>query len=236
MMKQKIQSTARNYQNENDYWQIRDFLREVYLLNDRHEYSWSLLRWDYWVWHVNMNIFHVPLEKVIHIWQVDGQIVAMLNPDGNGKAFFQIHPAYRSAELFSEMLEIAGVKLVNHKEDGMHDLLAWVNADDIFFKEILTRRGYSRSKYKAEHMRRRFFTLFLKTGTRSAPLAMRANCPPALGFRGRYFTPRSRMKNIRAGNGIRTCSAFPFIVAIWTLWLWHPMESLLPSALFGWMR
>jgi GNAT superfamily N-acetyltransferase len=158
MMKQKIQSTARNYQNENDYWQIRDFLREVYLLNDRHEYSWSLLRWDYWVWHVNMNIFHVPLEKVIHIWQVDGQIVAMLNPDGNGKAFFQIHPAYRSAELFSEMLEIAGVKVVNHKEDGMHDLLAWVNADDIFFKEILTRRGYSRSKYKAEHMRRRFFT------------------------------------------------------------------------------
>jgi len=51
-----MKPTLRTYQTEDDYWRIREFLREVFLLNDRHEYSWSLLRWDYWIWHVNMNI------------------------------------------------------------------------------------------------------------------------------------------------------------------------------------
>ena len=145
----------RTYQTEDDYWRIRKFLREVSLLNERHEYSWSLLRWDYWVWHVNLNIFHFNLEEVVHLWEVDGQIVGMLNPDGNGEAFFQVHPAYRSEELFCEMLEFAEIKLPNHKEGDAHDLLAWVNAKDILHKNVLTQRGYVRSKYLAEHMRRR---------------------------------------------------------------------------------
>ena len=153
-----MKPTLRTYQTDKDYWQIREFLREVSLLNDRHEYTWSLLRWDYWVWHVNMNIFHFDLEKVIYLWEVDGQIVAMLNPDGNGEAFFQVHPAYRSEELLCEMLDVAEIKLPNHKEADSHDLLAWVNAEDAVHKAVLTRRGYVRSKFLAEHMRRRSFT------------------------------------------------------------------------------
>ena len=155
-MKQMIPPKVRSYQNESDYWKIREFLRQVYLLNDRHEYSWSLLRWDYWVWHVNMNIFHFPLEEVVHLWEADGQIVAMLNPDAKSEAFFQLHPAYRSAELLSEMLDVAEVKQPNFIEDGWHNLIVWVNENDMIFKEILTRRGYARSKFKAEHMRYRF--------------------------------------------------------------------------------
>jgi GNAT superfamily N-acetyltransferase len=153
-----MKPTLRIYQNENDYWRIREFLREVSLLNDRHEYSWSLLRWDDWRWHVNMNIFHFNLEDVITLWEADGQIVAMLNPDGNGEVFFQIHPAYRSEELFCEMLDVAEIKLPNHKEGDAHDLIAWVNAADVLHKDVLTQRGYVRSKFLAEHMRRRSFT------------------------------------------------------------------------------
>jgi len=153
-----MKPTLRTYQNENDYWQIREFLREVSLLNDRHDYSWSLLRWDYWRWHVNMNIFRFNLEDVITLWEADGQIVAMLNPDGNGEAFFQVNPAYRSEELFCEMLDVAEKKLPNHKEGGAHDLLAWVNAEDALHKDVLIRSGYMRSKFLAEHMRRRSLT------------------------------------------------------------------------------
>jgi mycothiol synthase len=157
-MKTTTKLTLRMYQNENDYWRIREFLREVSFLNDRHDYSWSLLRWDYWVWHVNMNIFHFQSEDVITLWEAGGQIVAMLNPDTNGEAFFQVHPAYRSMELFNEMLDVAETKLPSHKSDGKDELLGWVNADDVLFKDILTRRGYVRSKFFAEHMRRRLFT------------------------------------------------------------------------------
>jgi mycothiol synthase len=147
----------RSYQTENDYWQIREFLRGVSLLNDRHDYSWSLLRWDYWVWHVNMNIFHQRLEEVVTLWEANGRIVAMLNPDTPGEAFFQLYPAYRSEKLLCEMLDVAEINLPNCKGDGSHDLLAWVNSNDELHKDILTRRGYARSKFLAEHMRSRPF-------------------------------------------------------------------------------
>jgi len=38
----------RTYQTEEDYWCIREFLREASMLNNRHDFAWSLLRWDYW--------------------------------------------------------------------------------------------------------------------------------------------------------------------------------------------
>ena len=148
----------RMYQSAEDYWHIRQFLREVSLLNDRHDYSWSLLRWDYWVWHINMNIFHFNLEESVHLWEVDGQIVAVLNPDSNGEAFFQVHPDFHNQELLCEMLEVAEVKLRNHKRSGRDELIVWVNAEDEIHKKVLTDCGYARSKYSAEHMRRRSLT------------------------------------------------------------------------------
>jgi GNAT superfamily N-acetyltransferase len=153
-----MKPTLRTYRDENDYWQIREFLREVSLLNDRHDYSWPLLRWDYWMWHINLNIFHFNLEEVVHLWEADGQIVAMLNPDTNGEAFFQVHPSYHRQEILSEMLETAERKLPNRKETGEKELIAWVNAADDLHKKILTDCGYARSKYSAEHMRRRLLT------------------------------------------------------------------------------
>ena len=120
-----MKPTMRNYQTEEDYWCIREFLREVSMLNDRREFSWSLLRWDYWVWHVNMNIFHFNLEDVITLWEANGQIVAMLNPDGNSEVFFQIHPAYRS----DVQRRVAGMKVCrypfdNHRRTNASDRLA----------------------------------------------------------------------------------------------------------------
>lgn len=150
--------TARLYRHENDYWRIREFLREVSLLNDRHDYSWPLLRWDYWVWHVNMNIFHLKLEERVHLWERDGQIVAVLNPDHPEECFFQIHPRYHSEELLGEMLDAAEAVPLDRREDGRQELIVWVNAEDSLHKDLLSRRGYARSQYKAEHMRWRFLT------------------------------------------------------------------------------
>lgn len=150
--------TIRNYKTEEDYWCIREFLREVTIHNHHHEYAWSLLRWDYWRWHVNENIFQMKLEDVITLWELDGHIVAMLNPDTPGEAFFQIHPAFREKVSVPEMLDIAEQKLVRIRDDGKKELLVWVNAGDHTMKSIFTERGYARSRYKAEHMRRRSIT------------------------------------------------------------------------------
>ncbi|WP_345300441.1 GNAT family N-acetyltransferase [Candidatus Villigracilis affinis] len=164
----------RSFQAEEDYWRIRQFLRQVSLLNDRHDFSWSLLRWDYWRWHVNENIFHFNLQDVITLWEENGQIVAVLNPDGSGEAFFQIHPAFKNDGILSEMLNVAEQKLPNLKENGKKELIVWVNAADDSTKQLFTQRGYSRSKFLAEHMRRRFFTQPIPDSVSQSGYAVRA--------------------------------------------------------------
>jgi len=153
-----MKPAMRNYQSEEDYWRIRQFLREASLLNDRHDFAWSLLRWDYWRWHGIENMFQYKLGDVITLWEAKGRIVAMLNPEAIGEAFFQVHPFYHNVELLCEMLGIAGERLAITKENGKNELIAWVNAQDAVQKEILTRSGYARSKFSAEHMRRRPFS------------------------------------------------------------------------------
>jgi mycothiol synthase len=145
----------RAYHDEDDYWRVRQFLRQVSLLNDRHDFAWSLLRWDYWVWHINLNIFHFDLSAVVHLWEANGDIVAMLNPDTPGEAFFQFHPEFRDAISSSEMLDVAEQSLSKVNEDGKKELIVWVNAQDVSAKALFSQRGYLRSKYSAEHMRRR---------------------------------------------------------------------------------
>lgn len=169
-----METILRPYRTEEDYWRIREFLREVSLLNDRHDYSWSLLRWDYWRWHVNENIFKFKLQDVITLWEADGKITAMLNPDSNGEAFFQIHPALRGDVLLSEMLDIAEQKLPNTKQDGRRALIAWLNADDESTKKLFSERGYARSKFSAEHMRRRSFTQPIPDSVSPAGYSVRA--------------------------------------------------------------
>jgi hypothetical protein len=154
----KMKPIMCNYQSEGDYWCIREFLREVSMRNNRHDFSWSLLRWDYWRWHVNENIFQLKLEDVVTLWELDGHIVAVLNPDSPGEAFFQLHPDYRESVSVLEMLDVAEEKLPKTSESGKKELIVWVNAGDEETKALFTGRGYARSKWNAEHMRSRFFS------------------------------------------------------------------------------
>jgi len=153
-----MKPTMRNYQTEEDYWCIREFLREVSLHNNRHDFSWPLLRWDYWRWHGIENMFHYRLPDIITLWEIDGQIVAMLNPESTGEAFFQVHPAFCEEVPIAEMLDVAEQKLSITNEAGKTELVVWVNAADEKAKNLFTERGYAPSQWKAEHMRYRFFT------------------------------------------------------------------------------
>ncbi|NJN18038.1 MAG: hypothetical protein HC822_18080 [Oscillochloris sp.] len=51
----------RTYRHEDDYWTIRQFLRDIFLQYQRREVCWPLYRWDYWRWHVHENIFQFDL-------------------------------------------------------------------------------------------------------------------------------------------------------------------------------
>ncbi len=145
--------TLRKYHHEDDYWHIRSFLRQVFLLNDRRELSWQVARFDYWRWHSVLNLHDGSLEDV-SLWETeDGQIAAVLNPEGLGEAHFSLHPAFYTPELAAEMVITAEHNLAVTSPEGQK-LTVWVNEQQTFLKDVLIERGYTQSDY-SEFMRYR---------------------------------------------------------------------------------
>ena len=139
----------RNYQSEEDYWRIRAFLREVFLLNNRRQHSWPVTRLDYWRWHLIPNCnTEDSVESATFIWETaEGKIAAVVNTEEHGiVAYLHVHPDFRSVELEEEMLAFAEQRFGNFDAQGRRILIVSPDQHDTFRKEILTRRGYTRGK------------------------------------------------------------------------------------------
>lgn len=147
--------TVRNYQSENDYHQIRAFLREVFIRNDRWEKSWHVNRWDYWTRFINADLDPHRLDEVVFIWEnSDGRIAAVLNPENSGLAFLQVHPDFRSEQLDEEMIELAEKYLAVETPDRGRRLNVWTDDEDLLRQDVLKRRGYYLGKAADFHRRR----------------------------------------------------------------------------------
>jgi len=147
--------TFRPYQTEDDFWRMRTFLRQVFLLNDRHEWSWHVARLEYARWHMCLNCAHVGLEEVAFLWEADGQMAAFLMPDGGrGEAHLNIHPALKTAELEEEMLDVAEERLFEQQADGTRKLWVWSPARDTRRQDMLIRRGYTKGDWPEYQWRR----------------------------------------------------------------------------------
>ena len=165
---------ARKYQHEDDYWRIRQFLREVFLLNQRRELSWPVYRWDYWRWHVNENIFRFDLSAAVFLWETAaGRLAAVLNPDGAGEAFLQVHPDFHSPELDVEMMSTAETQFATRQAGGQQRLTIWAPAADLARQDRLKRRGY-RPGRAPEYQRRRSLDLPIPAFPTPAGYTLRA--------------------------------------------------------------
>jgi mycothiol synthase len=149
----------RRYETQEDYWRIRPFLREVFLLNDRREVSWQVARWDYWRWPGVESWGDGPLEEKVFIWELpDSQIAAVLNPEGKGEAFLQVHPDLRTPELEAEMLDVVEQHLANPGSNGHRALGVWADSRDQLRQDILKRRGYTQDGQRQHQHRRSLLT------------------------------------------------------------------------------
>ena len=147
---------VRPYSGEEDFWRIRSFLQEVFLLNDRREFSWPVVRLDYWRWHGIMNLGDGTLETGVFIWETElGQIVAGLNREGAGQAFMQIHPAYKTTDLEEQMMIVAEEHLRTSSRKGGGVLWVWCDSMDFRRQELLKARGYALVPDEGEHQWRR---------------------------------------------------------------------------------
>jgi ribosomal protein S18 acetylase RimI-like enzyme len=151
-----VKLAFRPYQTEDDYWRMRAFLRHVFVLNNRLERSWHVARLDYARWHTCLNCAHVRLEDVAWLWETDGQIIALLMPDGGrGEAHLSVHPQLRTPELEAEMLTVAEEHLSATTTDNLRQLCVWAPAHDVMRQDLLTRRGYAKDHPPEYQWRRR---------------------------------------------------------------------------------
>ena len=148
--------TMRTYRDESDYWQIRVFLRQVFLLNDRREKSWHVARLDYWRGHDFEGM--KPQEAIFIRETAEGRIAAVLNPESRRSVFLQVHPDLCTAQVEDEMLAVAEKHLGVLDASGKRTLWVWTDSDDVVRQEILAGRGYTKVDYP-EIQRRRLLSL-----------------------------------------------------------------------------
>jgi len=145
----------RPYQTENDFWRMREFSRQVFLLNHYHERSWHVARLDYARWHGCLNCAKVHLEDVAFIWEADGQVIAFLMSEGDlGDAHLSVHPSLRTYELEEEMLSVAEDRLAKVAPDGSRKLNVWVPGQDKLRQELVNRYGYTKGDWPEHQWRR----------------------------------------------------------------------------------
>lgn len=135
----------RPYHNEEDYWKMRHFLRDVMLLNDLHQHSWHVARLDYWWWFIQPDIEKIDLSTSIFFWETEtGELAAILNPEGKGQAYLQIHPKCRTPELEEEMIVTAETHFKHPNREGKQRVLVFADSKDATRHNILKRRGYQK--------------------------------------------------------------------------------------------
>jgi mycothiol synthase len=146
---------ARPYQTDEDFWRMREFLRHVFLRNNRLMRSWHVARLDYARWHTCLNCAKVPLQEVVTLWETDGQLGAILMPDGGrGEAHLLVDPTLRTSELEEEMLMVAEQRLTSVQPDDSTRLCVWAPAADTLRQQILVRRGYAKEGWTEIQWRR----------------------------------------------------------------------------------
>jgi len=140
-----VKLNLRNYQNEEDYWRIRQFLRQVMVLNGRREFSWHVARLDYWWWFINADLEKIDPAENMFLWETESdQIVAVLNPEDRGLAFLQIHPDFCTPALTEEMITVAEGRLKVSDNDGNQKVWVYCDSQDLIRQDILARRGFQR--------------------------------------------------------------------------------------------
>lgn len=154
---------------EDDFWRIRNFLREVFFLNGRLEHSWHVARLDYWRWHYIMTCN--PLESIANgltFWEnEDGKIIAALSHLGGSELRLHVHPQFRSAQLENEMLAYAEENFYAVTEDGRRYIYMPIFEDDKRRQEIAHTRGYQKHPGWGHHYHRNLVSLIPDTAVPS---------------------------------------------------------------------
>ena len=155
-MTQLPKLTRRSFQTEDDYWRIRNFLREIFLLTGRIEDESHVALLDHWRWHYIMTCNETgPVDQVTSLWETEsGQIAAVLHPICHDEVRLHVHPNFRTPALEDEMVAYAEKHHSDGYRDGQRILYVQVAADDVSRQQILAARGFEQRPSRFDYWQR----------------------------------------------------------------------------------
>ena len=133
----------RRCQTLDDFFRVRNFLREVFLQNNRLEHSWHVARLDYWRWHFIATCGStLPFEQVTTAWETSqGEFAALVHPIGGGEIRIHIDPCWRTPELEAEIFTYAASHYAEEAGNGPR-IIVPVFADDTLRQQTLAGLGF----------------------------------------------------------------------------------------------
>lgn len=142
---QATQVTARPLQCEADFWRVRDLLVATYACTPL-GFNWEIRRWDGSRFHHATDDWFARSARAVQLWETsDGQLVGVVNPEGEGNAHLQLHPDFRTLE--PAMVAWAEEHLAEPNAEGLHQLEIFVFDDDASRQQLLQSRGYIPMSY-----------------------------------------------------------------------------------------
>ena len=133
---------------EGDFFRVRNFLREIFLLSDHLDFDSHVALLDHWRWHYIETCHETaPFDQVTTIWETsDGEIAAVLHPICHDEVRLHVYPSFRSSTLEYEIISYAE----EHHSDWFNGrkriLYLSVFPEDTQRQETLTQRGFEHQK------------------------------------------------------------------------------------------
>lgn len=132
-------------EKEQSYWQVRDFLRQVWRFTDDKTMNWNVARLDYNRWHMYRNCYELDLLDYIYICQCQSEIVAVFIADCQSGYHLQVHPDHYTSELFDSLLEFFNNEIVTSEKIVSAHIPS--PAGDKIFEEALIKAGFEPSNW-----------------------------------------------------------------------------------------
>lgn len=137
------QIRSRPLRDDHDVRRVRDLLVETHSLSPP-GFNWEVRRWDGWRFYNPTGRWNPQWESQVQLWETsDGRLAGVVNPEGSGVAYLQVHPHYRHF-IEEDMLAWAEENLSRPTEDGRRQLLLDVFEYDRPRKLLLGKRGYEK--------------------------------------------------------------------------------------------
>jgi len=133
---------------EDDFFRVRNFLREIFLLCGQLNFDSHVALLDHWRWHYIATCQETaPFDQVTTIWEtLEGQIAAVLHPICHDEVRLHLHPKFRSSMLEDEIISYAEEHHSDWFNDGKRILYLSVFPEDTLRQQTLTQRGFEHQK------------------------------------------------------------------------------------------